>query len=296
MSSAHGGSLPDFDARWNYNNPAETEVVFRKILTETEATANPSYLAELRTQIARTLGLQQKFTEAHALLDTVEAGLEKTSDTVRVRYLLERGRAYNSSQMQDKALPLFKDAFEVGLKAGLDNYAVDAAHMVAIADTGVERSKWNEQAIALAAKSQDPKARKWLGSLYNNKGWDLFDRKQYDSALDVFQKAYDARKESGEFRPMQIARWCIAKTMRMLGRVDEALKIQQDLEKAYARSGEGDNGYVFEELGECLLTLGRKDEAAPYFAKAYEILIKDAWLQRDQPERLERLKQLGNVK
>jgi hypothetical protein len=53
------------------------------------------------------------------------------------------------------------------------------------------------------------------------------------------------------------------------------------------------DGFVFEELGECLLALGRADEARPYFAQAYAELSQDEWLADNEPARLERLKALS---
>lgn len=79
-----------------------------------------------------------------------------------------------------------------------------------------------------------------------------------------------------------------------MGRLDEALTKQQALLLESEQSGEPD-GYVFEELGECLLALGRADEARPYFAQAYALLSQDAWLAADEPQRLERLKALSEA-
>jgi hypothetical protein len=50
---------------------------------------------------------------------------------------------------------------------------------------------------------------------------------------------------------------------------------------------------VDEELGECLLALGRADEARRYFALAYEKLSADSWLVQNESARLERLRALG---
>jgi hypothetical protein len=52
-------------------------------------------------------------------------------------------------------------------------------------------------------------------------------------------------------------------------------------------------GYVAEEIAECLEELGRSEEARPYFRKAWEILAKDPWLPESEPERLERLRLRG---
>ena len=64
-----------------------------------------------------------------------------------------------------------------------------------------------------------------------------------------------------------------------------------DLERDYGPDGDP-SGFTQEELGECLLALGRPDEARPRLAAAYAILQHDASLQRDEPERLERLRRL----
>ena len=310
MSSARADDLPDFDSLWDYNNPAQTEAKFRDLLPAAEKSGDSTYLAELKTQIARTLSLQQKFDEAHAVLDEVDSAIavEKARagsagaspsqehwDRIRVRYLLERGRTFNSAKQKDKALPLFEDAWNLASGAGFDAYAVDAAHMLAIAAPPEQVMEWNQRALVLAEKSSEPKARKWRGSLFNNIGWDYFSQSKYDSALDMFEQAVRARIEQEQPAEVRVAKWCVAKTLRMMGQVDSALVMQQMLEIEWRDSDEGPDGYVFEEIAECLLALDRAGNAAPYFAQAYELLSKDPWLQRDEPERLARLKKLGRV-
>ena len=44
---------PDFDAVWDYSDPAGTEARMREILADTEETAGLGYRTELVTQIAR---------------------------------------------------------------------------------------------------------------------------------------------------------------------------------------------------------------------------------------------------
>lgn len=318
MNSNPSHNLPDFDPLWDYNKPAETEVKFREVLETVETTADSAYLAELKTQIARALGLQQKFDEAHKLLDEVSVALEKPKadrhghsanerpndhamtetlqwDRVKVRYLLERGRLFNSSRQKDRALPLFEEAWKFGLKSGLDCYAVDAAHMMAIAAPSEQVMEWNQKALALVEKSSEPKARRWRASLYNNIGWDFFSQKKYDSALAMFERAVPARIEQQQPTELRFAKWCVAKAQRMLGRLDDALTAQRALEVEWRESGEGEDGFVFEEIAECSLSKGDGAAAKHYFAKAYALLSTDVWLVRDEPERLARMKQLGGV-
>jgi len=77
--------------------------------------------------------------------------------------------------------------------------------------------------------------------------------------------------------------------------VEEALAIQRELltrEDTHNNASEGD---AQEELGECLLLLDRGAEAAPHFARAWELLHTDPWLVRDEADRLARLKELGGL-
>ena len=94
------------DELWDYGRPAETEAKFRALLPEAEAAGDAEYLAQLLTQLARTLGLQQQFAAAHELLDRAEA-LAEADSVAQVRYLLERGRCFNSAGDKATARPLF---------------------------------------------------------------------------------------------------------------------------------------------------------------------------------------------
>ncbi len=287
--------LPDFDALWNYADPAETERQFRALLPRAEASGDESYILQLLTQIARTQGLQRQFATAHEILDGVERRLRPALPLAHVRYRLERGRVFNSSGQPDSARPLFLDAWAQAQALGADAYAIDAAHMVAIVAPPAEQLAWNLQALALAERTPDPQAAKWRGSLYNNLGWTYHAAGQFAEALTMFERALAYRESQGQANAIHIARWCVARCLRSLGRVEKALIQQQALLTDNERLGEKD-GYVLEELGECLLALNRPADAQPYFAAAYEELSKDVSLIEAEPKRLERLKQLGRGK
>ena len=291
---AHGNERPDFDALWDYDNPAATEAEFRKLLLDHRANRDPEYQPQLLTQIARAQGLQMKFEEADATLDQAEALITEESPVARVRLLLERGRVRNSSQRREESKAFFLKAWDRAREIGADAHAVDAAHMLGIVEPGEASVKWNRTAIEYAEKSQDLKARRWLGSLYNNLGWTYHGEGEYEEALALFQKALAAREAEGKEAPIRIARWCVARATRSLGRFEEALEFQLRLKKETEAAGAPD-GFVEEEIGECLLALERAEEAKPHFAAAYRLLSQDPWLKRDQPERLERLRDLGDV-
>jgi tetratricopeptide (TPR) repeat protein len=285
-------NLPDFDALWDYDHPDQTEGRFREILLQFPED-EPAFL-ELLTQIARAQGLQGKFVQAHRTLDQVERRLDEAPSRPRVRYLLERGRAYNSSGKPKVARPLFQRAFDLAGELNEDFFAVDALHMLGIVAPPGEGLAFNLKAIRLAESSQEEKARGWLGSLYNNTGWSYHNTGDYTSALEIFQKAEAWRRSKGKAKETRIAAWCVGRALRSLNRFEEALARQMALKDEFDSAGESD-GYVFEEIGECLLAMNRQEEARPYFRKAYEILLQDSWLVGNEPERLVRLKELGGI-
>jgi tetratricopeptide (TPR) repeat protein len=286
-------NLPDFDSLWDYSNPAETETRFRDLLPQISE-SEPAHL-ELLTQIARTNSLRQKFDEAHQILDQVEKQLDETPKRPKIRYLLERGRTFNSSGQPEQAQPLFEQALDIAQQLGEDFYAVDALHMLAIVAPPASALDLNLRAIQMAESSGQEKARNWLGSLYNNTGWSYHDMGEYESALKIFQKAEAYFRSKGRVRETRIAVWTVARCLRSLKRIEEALSMQMKLKEEFDFAGDTD-GYVFEEIGECLHTLGRAEEAKPYFTHAYDELSKDTWLTKNEPERLNRLKELGQVK
>ena len=191
-------ALIDLESVWNWDDPAASEKKFR------ELPSSP----EVQTQIARAQGLQGKFDEAHKTLD----GVDTNSQVVEVRYLLERGRVFNSSGKPDKARPVFLAAWEKAQAAKLDDLAVDAAHMLGILD-GLE---WHEKAIALASRSTDPKAQAWMGSLLNNLGWTYYDMGDYRKALEVFERDLRWFEERKKDKAAAIAREAIAECRRKL--------------------------------------------------------------------------------
>ena len=74
---------------------------------------------------------------------------------------------------------------------------------------------------------------------------------------------------------------------------DEALAIQESLVDHPDRLGRLAEGYTHEEIGECLLLLGREEEAAPHFAIAFSRLRDDPWLKASEPDRLSRIQHLS---
>jgi tetratricopeptide (TPR) repeat protein len=285
--------LPDFNSMWDYNDAAATEVRFRSLIPQALESGNANYYAELLTQVARAQGLQGRFDEAHATLDSAYATIENEKSVAMVRYLLERGRAHNSSGEPEVSKEYFLRAHDLAIKIGADFYAVDALHMLGIVEPPEKQMEWNLKALALAEESEDERARKWRGSLYNNMGWTYHERGDYEEALDMFDKSLAFREEMNDSAGVLIARWTIARTMRSLGRLNEALEMQLALEENVEEYGLPPDGYVYEEIAECLWLLGRREESRKYFGLAYEVLSRDDWMMANEAERMERLKRMS---
>jgi tetratricopeptide (TPR) repeat protein len=277
---------------WDFDDPAGSEQRSRSLLPRARDERDDAFLVDVLTQIARAEGLQRRFAEADRTLDEAEAALRPGDDRRGIRVLLERGRVANTAGREGRGAEQFREAWACAGAAGEDALAVDAAHMLGIVEPPSEAWAWNERAMELARSSPDPQARRWVASLANNMGWAKHDAGAYEEALELFRLALDERRRPGRPRELRIARWSVARCLRSLGRVEEALAEQRSLATELDEAGETD-GYVDEEIAECLLDLGRGDEARPFFARAYAALSGDVGLTAEQPQRLDRLRSLG---
>lgn len=288
----NGPGYIDFEADWNYADPAASEARFRARLSTGPAAA-PDYRAELLTQLARAQGLQGHFGPARRTLQEAERLLSPQMRRARARVELERGRVLRSSGRPGAARGHFKAALQLARAIGSDYHAVDAAHMLAlVADSPKQALDWNHEALARALESRDPRTRRWEASLHNNIGWAHYDAGDYGAALDAFERSRLAYAQQTRAHEERSARWAIAHVLRKQGKTAEALERQRALAAELAAADKRD-GYVFEEIAECLHALGRPGEAAPYFRLAYDELSKDTVLAVTGKSRLQRLKRLG---
>lgn len=280
---------------WDFSDPKLSELRFRERLADEEKENTPLVeRMETLTQVARAEGLQQKFDEAHKTLDTVQATLASLNSTyLDTRYYLERGRAFNSFGKKEEAKQEFLKAIESGKKGGHDYYTIDGIHMMAIADEPTKQLEWTELGIIMAEASSEDRAKLWLGTFYNNSGWTYFGMKEYQKSLDLFIKNEKFAESRNNVKDVQIAKWCQAKMYRFLNQLDTSLLIQRSLEKAIQDKSMEEDGYVYEEIAECLLAQGKASDAKPYFKRAYDLLSKDIWLQKDEKARLERMEELS---
>jgi tetratricopeptide (TPR) repeat protein len=282
---------------WDFDDPPLSRLRFLALI-DAVAPGSPKALV-YRTQVARVHGLLREFDDAHAVLDATATRSQDLRpgcalDHVQARLAIERGRALNSAGSAADALPCFERAHTLATAAGAAGLAVDALHMSAIAVGAIDGSeaarRWNERAIAEADSSSDPAARRWLGTLLNNYGWNIHDCGDHERALAIFQRALAVREEAKAEPELTIAKWTVGRALRSLGRHDEALAIHEALTEAPTGA---DDGFVHEERGECLLALGRDHDARAAFARAYALLSAAEWLARSEPDRLARLRDLS---
>jgi tetratricopeptide (TPR) repeat protein len=152
---------------------------------------------------------------------------------------------------------LFEEAWDLGRRLPNHDLAVDAAHMLAIVAPPEQKLSWNERAVEYAERWGDADAARWLGSLYNNMGWDAHDAGDYQEALRLHEKCWAWHREHRRGQYERVAKWSVAKQLRFLDRNEEALAMQQELLEEYARDEPGGEGFVHEEIAELLQRLGR---------------------------------------
>ncbi|MCW2749456.1 MAG: hypothetical protein JWR83_566 [Aeromicrobium sp.] len=220
------------DALWDFGAPAESEMRFR---TAAESTTEPD---ELMTQVARALGLQDRFDEAHAVLDSIDTD----TAVVRTRVALERGRLHRSAGEAEGSVPFFELAATTAGGSGLTFLQVDALHMLAMADVS-NAGAHTIAAIEIAESAPDERTRRWAIALHNNLGWSLHDIGELEPALAEFELALEASRTYGSAEQVHIAKWSVARCLRSLGQRDEARAIQQELHDT-----DPPDEYVEEEL------------------------------------------------
>jgi tetratricopeptide (TPR) repeat protein len=252
MNTSQAGAI-DLNKLWNFSDPAASEQRFREAMNG--ASADDALI--LQTQIARTYGLRKDFDTARRILREIEPKVRASSAEVLTRFHLELGRTFASATHQpanvgtaarEQARLAYEAALQTARAAKLDALTIDAIHMFAFLDTSPsDQLKWSEAALHVVEASTQPDAMRWEASVRNNIGYALNQLGRHDEALSQFQKALAIREQGTNAGATRVARWMVARTLRSLQRVDEALDIQLRLETESAAAGKPDP-YVFEEL------------------------------------------------
>jgi tetratricopeptide (TPR) repeat protein len=242
------------DRLWDFSDPAVSEERFREAADDDTHSAHVR--AAMATQLARAIGIQGRLDEALAVLDAVEAGATRVASgevpdlelakaelaEVRARVALERGRLFVAADRTAEAVAVLTRGVREAAQAGSAFLALDALHMLALADDGHER-EWAEQGFELLAADRDPRVLRWGVALHNNLGWTLLDGGDATGALEQFEFAVTAADRFGTPDQQHVTRWSVGRALRALGRTDDALAVQRGLEQA-----KPDDPYVAAEI------------------------------------------------
>lgn len=177
------------DALWDLEDPAGSEARLRTAQAHADSTQEQD---ELATQVARTLGLQGRFPEGHAILDTVD----RTDGVVDVRAALERGRLHQYAGNATAALPLFLHAAENASRLGLSFLEVEALHAAATVDR-TDAEEWSAHALRVLDAVPDAALQRWRVAVLYSLGWCRFDRGHFVAAMTTFEQAKEAADRWG---------------------------------------------------------------------------------------------------
>lgn len=201
------------DELWDFTDPDASAERFASEIPQSLSDEGIEGIAtaELKTQLARALGLAGRGEEADELLESIE----QNAPVVSIRLSLERGRRLNSDGFPEQAVAYFADALALAEEEGEDFLTADAIHMLAIADA--ENSVgWAVRGIQFVDASPDARTKRWAIALHNNLGWQLFDADRFDEALTEFELSLIAAQQHGSAQQQQWAREAIDETIAAL--------------------------------------------------------------------------------
>lgn len=293
-------------------DPALIEEKLQELSIEAKQLSNKSIYLQMLSQIALMQAVQKKFDAAHATLDQAEQLVTPEYDLAKVRILCERGRVFQQAGDIAQARIYFENSYELSVACKFDKQTINAAHMIAIvASMPAEKIAWNSTALDLAIQTHDASAQSWRGPLLNNLGANYLEVEEYEKALSVFQQAFIEFEKSPEYASnTRFARFRVAQVLRMLRRLDEALKMlhaQLQEYDAITISGNLDmptemfvlmRGWLYEELAEVYAAKNNLNEAKKYAQLALIDLDNNQLFMATDPKssaRVKKLKQLREI-
>jgi tetratricopeptide (TPR) repeat protein len=243
-------SQATLDSLWDFSDLAGSAERFRLAVNDENRPAADRI--ELATQLARAFGLLGRLAEADAVLDAALAAVgapvedraqavaadaavlvdaavpAPTNERLLARIALERGRLRVNAERPAEGVPFFTLAARHAAAAGSQFLALDALHMLALADAGHEE-EWAADGLALLERVTDARVRRWGVALHNNLAWHLHDSGRPEEALAHFELAVATADSVGTSDQRFIGRWALGRCLRTLGRTEEARAIQERL-------------------------------------------------------------------
>ncbi|NJL25692.1 MAG: hypothetical protein HC902_11305 [Calothrix sp. SM1_5_4] len=282
--------FPDLDGCWQPDNLAWTEENIRSLLSA-QPESGSSRSIELLSQLARVLGLRGDLTGARVQLGRARELMlsTKVDSATELRYLLEYGRILSLDMSPKKAAPVFLQAWDLATQSGQDFFAIDASVMLSTILPPKLQGLWVQRAIQLVHRSERPETKLWLGQLNLRIGWQAYDLRRYEEALQSFDAALIATEgDSPPAKTLPIL-WSKARTLRALGRVSESLALQTSILERMQALGMV-NGHVYLELAECAQLKKDHEQARTFFELAHTALSSDLWYKDNRSDELDRMK------
>ncbi|HTA65760.1 MAG TPA: tetratricopeptide repeat protein [Xanthomonadaceae bacterium] len=243
---------------FDHDHPEDSELTLRALEQDAAGAGDKVVQAEILTQIARSEGLEKRFTEAYGDLDRASA-IAPRSTRVVIYVDIERGRLLRLQGSTAQADQLFHRAFAEARAARADYLLLDAVHMIALAEPFDASRAWTERGLRIAATSTDRRTIHWIAVLNNNLGVAYFERGDYIRAEGAYRAALIADREQGaDVETLVNAQFSLAQDWRKLGRIKEALALQTRL---HDQGGDRALPSIDLEIAECRFAMGQFGQA-----------------------------------
>jgi tetratricopeptide (TPR) repeat protein len=221
-----------------------------------------SYSTEAFSMLARTYLIEDERKEAQKYLVKAVGTASPDHPLGWSRYLGVRGRFEWHDKRFEKATETFKEMYYYCSAREIHDRAIDAAHMVGITGNFEEQVEWAKKGIKAAETGN---VTSWLGPLWNNLGATYEDLKEYENALEAYEKARDYHYQYGQERNKLIADWALGHAYRLLKDVQNAEKYLKPLLKKFDDLNDVEfMGWTYKELGHIEITKKNLGGAVKY--------------------------------
>ena len=279
---------------WDFSDPLASEKNFREKMKKHSNSAFEVW--ELQTQVARALGLQEKFFQAFQVLDSIQAGLEyapvcESKDLVGIRYNLERGRILLLTEKIEDSIRYFRFAYKLAMKISAYDLSIDAIKMLLNLTSVNERIDLGLKGISIATERGNENLYSSIGELATGVGQAYLENKEYQKAIEQFMHARDIFSKLIDAENARTSRRSICIAQRGLGNYKEAL-LELRMQEEWLKKSDNLDGIVFQEIAENLLALGHSSSSI-YFSKALECFKLQDLIADMDPKRISRIRELS---
>ena len=228
---------------------------------------NRSVEVEALSQMARAKLRTGKKEEGRPFIVQAEERLSESDPLGYSRYLGVKGRFEWKDDDLKTARTTFTKMYDFCHANALWGRVIDAANMMAIvSDSTDDQIEWSRKGIETAEATETEGL---LAALWNNLAGTYYDLKDFENALDCYQKSREYHWRFSSEMGKLYADYHIGMTLRLLGRNDEALTwLRPVLAWAERLDNHSAIGQACEDMGEIAFAKGNKSEALEYLKRA----------------------------